>query len=549
MMARSHDTSCRRPREHAFSIIEVIVAVLVLAIVVVGATAMFGSSTRATSMARVHDKQTAVANEALAKLQADAGWALVCRRQQTPWNPNRADCNLNSWIQDQPHLRDIGVVRDSGGQVYRFSISAMATGVDLPADRRYPNDVDGVVPDMYRLRVTIAPNSELLTRFPKLQPTTLQQETNPTLRVQTGRLVINACVVVNQIDERVAPGDCSSGPASADVLPPAKLDTTNSSTIQNTCRGNSGITGSGQRDCTSYKCSEESIARPNPGLVSPCSSHAGWNGNVFAHPFSDDFTRMRIQPASGTVVLRAEDGTVYRKRLVNGTAVFSQPNDLPVGRYRVTLNVPGYLPWKSKSVPDDGMVGVEAGLTSRAVLMFRPRARSTVRVNVHSVDSSGPPWLQRFLPGYVKLSESGAIIQGGTERILLMPVPVGRIRSSEVPYVDVRLSTSTTQFVWRNVEPGLYSFQLTDPGFTAYKSVSNTAGFVYVFADGRPPYYGESSEPAEWVNGLCAKDVRAGWVAGGPIANPDTGEIWRPTPCDSPSGPGGASGAGGGGTS
>jgi hypothetical protein len=318
--------------------------------------------------------------------------------------------------------------------------------------------------------------------------------------------------------------------------------------MQNTCRGNSGLTGSGQRDCTSYKCSERSIASPNPGLVSPCSSHTGWNGNVFTHPFSDDFTRMRLVPANGTVVLRGDNGRTYRQRLVNGTATFTQPNDLPVGRYTVSLNIPGYRSWKSKSVPDEGIVGVEPGLTSRAVLMFRPNARSTVRVKVKSIDSSGPPWMQRILPGYVSIDRDGSIIQGGTERILLLPVPVGRILEKEVPFTDVRLSTSTTEFVFRNVEPGLYSFQLTDRSFTAYKTVSNTAGFVYVFADGRPPYYGEAASAPEFINGLCAKDVRAGWVAGGPIADPTTGTIWRPTPCDSPSGPPGASGGGGGGT-
>lgn len=532
-------------REQAFSIVEVIVSVVVLAVVVAAATSVFSSSTRATSVARVRDKQTAVANEVMAKMQADASWALECKARQNPFNPARPDCDLTTWMQSQPQLRGLGLVRENNGTVYRFRISAIATGVDLQADKLGPLDTDGVLPDLYRLRITIAPDADLARRYQHLKATTLQQETNPTIRVQTGRVTVNACLVLNQVDERAAAGDCTGASSAADLIPPGALDTTSRTTIRNTCQGITTRTGSDKRDCVPYKCAEEAIAQPNPGLLKPCAAHGGWSQKIFSYPWSGELTSMRLGPARGRVTLQEVRGTrTFSQPLRGGTAQF---RGLPVGSYRVVYSTPGYRQWKSKSVPSSNIVAVEAGLNSRAVLMFRPTARGRVNIKVRSVDSSGPPWMMRNLTGYVGITKDGRIVEGGTERLYLVPAPQGRLLQRDKPYADVVRSSSTTEFRFTNVEPGLYSFELSDTGYNSFKSVSNTAGFIYVFPNGTA-YYGESSQAPEYVNGLCATDVRDRWVAGGPIADPDTGVIWEPQPCTLPGGPSPPSGGGGGGT-
>lgn len=536
----------RRHDERGFSIIEVIVAVVVLAVVVGGATAVFGSSTSATSAARVRDKQTAVANEAMAKMQADASWALECRRRQTPFNPSQPDCDLTQWISTQPALRTIGQVVDADGSRMTFRVHAIATGVDLTADGRAPNDADGVVPDLYRLRVTIAPEGTLAQRYPRLKATTIQQETNPTIRVQTGRVTVNACLVTNQVDERAAAGDCTGSARSADLLPPGALDTSSSTRIRQTCVGTVSMSGSDQRDCTAYKCAEKAIASPNPGLVQPCAAHDGWDPSIFSGNWSEQFTSMMLAPASGSVVLRNRaDGRTWSKPLNSGTAQFT---DLPVGIYQVQFVPPGYRPWRSKSVPSSGDVAVEAGLNSRAVLMYRPVGRATVRVKVRTVDGSGPPWVARTLPGYVSLAPDGSIMQGGREEIRLVPVPQGRLLDADKPATMVVQSTSTTEFVFRNVEPGLYSFELSDPAYRSFKPLQHTAGFIYVFPNGSV-FTGFTSQLPEFVNGTCAKNVRDAWVANGPVRDPVSGQVWVPTPCDAPAGAAPPGGGGGGGTS
>lgn len=535
--------------EDGFSIVEVIVAALVLAFVVAGATAVFTSSTRSVSASRVHDRQTAVANEAMAQMQGDPSWAAYCRSRRNPFNAARPDCDLNPWLATRPAIRNMGNVTDATGERMEFHISAIATGVDLQADGLNGNDADGVRPDVYRLRITIVPDSGLVRRFGNLGPVTMQQETNPTSRVLTGRVTINACLVLNQIDERAAAGDCTGSAQAAPLVPPGGLDTSSRATTYRSCTGPVGSSGGDGRDCGAFKCSNFRLARPNPGLVTPCEQHSGWSQSIFSQPWAVNFTRMLLGPARGTVTLRRQtDG--YRKsvRLDSGTAHF---RDMPFGTYDVLFDVPGYERWRSKSVPSSGAVAVEPGLNSRAVLMYRPAATGRVDVRVRSVDASRPPWEIRNLTGYVKIDEWGRIIQGGRERIYLVPVPQGRLLRRDMPFIEVPVSSSTQWFRFTKVPPGLYSFELADENYVSFKHVQNTAGFIYVGTNGAT-YYGDrqrlQGRTPEFVNGLCARYVREGYLGRRHVNPDDPDQVWNPKPCSSPRGPGPSHGTGGGGT-
>ncbi|MCW2925608.1 MAG: hypothetical protein JWM98_3012, partial [Thermoleophilia bacterium] len=361
---RLHARTRRRSRREAgFSIVEVIIAAFILAIVIVGATAVAGGTSRTTGATKVRDHQTQVANQMLASLQADPSWATWCRARQTPWNPASPKCDLAPWLAANPTYASLGKTTEGGGAV-DFKVSAVATGIDLAADTEPGSngkDSDGVLPDIYRLSITIAPTSGLAARFQNLHAMTVQSELNPSIRVQTGRVTVDACEALNQIDERIPVGDCTTNQEAVDLLPPPSLDTTTPTTIKKTCDGpQRATTGTDDRDCAAYKCADPEISRmPDNGLKVDCDQYPGFAPPVGAEVF---FTRMVMQPVNGSVrLVNTRTGQSFGPLTFNSGRVTFR--DLPVGEYDVRASVSGSgRPWKSKSVPSTGKVSVEAGL-------------------------------------------------------------------------------------------------------------------------------------------------------------------------------------------
>ncbi len=542
------DPSTRSPlaTERGFSIVEVIIAALVLAVVMVGATAMFAGTTHTTASTKVRDKQTALANQMLAKLQGDPSWATWCRSR-----PNPSNCNLGTWMRNPARRYDrLGTLE--GGDI-KFVITAVATGTDLAADGTGAADEDGVRPDLYRLEVTIAPNGDTARRFTGIDPMIVRSEYNPSIRVQSGRVSVDACRAVNQVDERVAIGDCTGGPSASNLLPPPTLDTSSASAIRGTCDGPRNLLrGSDDRDCVAFKCADwEIAAMSSHGLDQECSTHPGWtrpsNWLPNGHSNGPYFTKMTTRPVTGSIRLRSvRTGRTYGPvGLVSGRAEF---RDLPVGEYEVLANVDGSSRlWRSKSVPSTQRVAVEAGLNSRAVLVFRPQATGRVVVPVRSLDGS-IPWDPRPLTGWVSIDKSGNVVQSNARvKLCLVPVPQGRLIGQEIPCGRFPQRSSTTEFTFTGVEPGLYAATISDGSYNSFLPISGTAGFLWVRPNGTTHQVNSTTAPFEYVQGLCAEYVRDTVV----------GDTWDPVndvrippvqPCDGPSGAAGPGGGGGGGT-
>ncbi|MCW2927683.1 MAG: hypothetical protein JWM86_1651 [Thermoleophilia bacterium] len=522
-------TPTRRQRESAFSIVEVIIAVVVLAVVIVGASAMFASSTKSTTVARVRDKQSSVANDVLSRLQSDSSWASWCRQRQPTFNPNSPSCPIEQWVAQQPTLRNIGTVTDAGGNRFAFQVRVTAVGIDLAADGRGPND-EGSLPDLYRLTAMVAPDSSLAARFPSLNARSIQQEVNPTNRVVTGRVTVSGCIVTNQVDERIAAGDCNGSGYAAPLQPPANFDANRPAS---SCSTPSFSDGGANRDCLAFKCANPQWANAVRGQ---CQAQGAWRSTSPR----DEFSSIRVVPAQGTVRLRRGGRTYGPYRLAAGTVTVK---NLPVGRYAIDMDVTNGSSrlWRSKSVPSSGQIAVEAGLNSRAVLMFRPAARGTVRIDIDGIDSS-IPWAPRTFDGYTEIDKWGNTINGGTDTVRLVPVPKGRLLWRDTASVTVQQTLSTRAFVFTDVEPGLYSYELADPTYTYFKQVTNTAGFIYVYPDGRV-YYGVGAVP-KWINGMCAQYVRLPYVG---ETRPDLGFTSPIGPCRSSTGNTPTGGGNGGG--
>lgn len=525
--------------ERAFSVVEVVIAALLIAVVIAGATAMFGGTQRSTSTTKVRDRQTTLANQVVTKLQADPSWATWCRTTSDPF-----DCNLQPWMASKGY-NSLGNITDASGSTLTFAIAVHARGTDLPADGLGSADKDGVRPDVYRLSVSIAPHSSLTSKFPGIKPYALQAEFNPSNRIETGRVTVDACYMTNQVDERIPIADCYGQTSITRQLPPPGLDTSSTGSIATSCRPPTGAVGSDNRDCVAYKCADSTIAT-TPALAAGCSSYPGWKPPTSLAVF---FTTVVMEPAKGSITLRdvKPPYTRYGPVALNrGRADFK---NLPIGEFDVVPSITGSNRlWRSKSVPSTQRVTVEAGINSRAVLVFRPKATSTVSVPVRSVDGS-VPWSPRNLTGWVSIDDNGAVRPPSTVpvEICLVPVPQGRLVSEDVPCGKFTQQASTTHFTFRNVEPGLYSAELSYDGYKRFLHMSGTAGYVWVTGTGVITKLNGSTAAFEHVNGLCAKNVRARHV--GKTRNPVTGSPIAPVkPCSSPGGTPPPGGGGGGGT-
>lgn len=529
----------RSRSEHAFSIVEIIIAALLLSVVIAAATAVFAGSSGAGATMRVKDRQTALSNQLLAKLQADPTWANWCHAQ-----PNKATCDVAPWLQQRGYDK-LGVLVDSSGTM-QFLVSATAHGIDLPTDGIGAKDTDGVYPDVYRIDVTVTPDAALAARHSGLRPMTISAELNPQVRMVSGRVTVDACRASNQIDERMPIADCYATANWADLLPPPTLDTSSNQSIGSRCNGpQSPSRGADDRDCAAFKCADTDIARMGPARGMSCESYPGWVPPSQWPNFVHTFSQVRLEPVNGTVRLRhRESGTVYGPRPFNqGRAEF---RGLPVGDYDVLPNVAGSdRLWQSKSVPSTRIVTVEAGINSRAVLVYRPQATGSITIPIRSVDAS-IPWYPAEYNGWAAIDKSGNLLPPSPPvEICLVPVPKGRVLQGEVPCQKFPRALSTTQFTFTGVEPGLYSAELSMGGYTSFLPLEGSAGFIWI-PDKGAPFHSMTGSKLEYVEGLCAEYVRAPYenATWDPV---NLRAISPPGPCNSPGGgvpPGGGGGGG-----
>lgn len=524
--------------ERGFSIIEVVIAALLLAVVIAAATAVFAGSTRTGATLRVKDRQTALANQLLAKLQADPTWATHCKTQANP-----DQCDVSPWI-EQRGYDQLGRITDASGTM-QFDVLATARGFDLPTDGTGEDDADGVRPDVYRITVTVGPSADLARRHSALRPVTIHAELNPQVRMVSGRVTVDACRAENQVDERMPIADCYAASSWTDLLPPPTLDMTTDQRIGRTCDGNGSSAGADDRDCVAFKCADSDIAAMGRGRGAACESYPGWTPPNQWPARVHEFSRVHLVPVEGSVQLRhIPTGDVYGPVTFNqGRAQFK---NLPVGDYQVLPNViGGDRRWRSKSVPSEDTVTVEAGLNSRAVLVYRPLATGAISIPVRSEDRS-IPWAPVPYEGWADINDYGALTDHAQPRkICLVPVPKGRLLMDEIPCIEVPRSTSTTSFEFTGVEPGLYSVELSNDDYTKFMSLDGTAGFMFIPASG-PPTYSLTGTEIEYVQGLCAKYVRQ--TVEGATWDPVNAKPISPVePCGSSGGSPPPGGSGGGG--
>lgn len=503
-------------RESGFGLIEILVAVILVTVALTAVVQAGTSTTVAASRASIRDAQSAILSSAEEKLRADSSWT-----------GTSLDCSsigrvvdLTGWLQTR--LRDELAPDSVRGTA--FTIQASAKAIDSPADSRCPDDADGIVPDYYDVQIFVAPDAVTAQRNPDAKPSTVRLQLDFSSRNSGGRLVVQACYVWPQADQRIATGSCSrTGSADVDLLPPTLVPKDVAGAI---------CSSSPSGDCTAWTCA-------NPALDALCS--AGQNGDT-------NFVAVRPIPSSGwsyTVV--GDDANTSTEPPRNGVLDddgYVEIDSMLPGRYKVTVTPPGGITrWDTHSVPQGGIATVEGGVRSRVVQMFRPAHRTgQLRIPIETTDISDPPWLQRT---YARCFSCGSHTYG------LVPAPLGRTSAQPLS----TFKNNDKEIVFPAVEPGLYAAKLVNAKATSYKALQQSLGFFFVPPGDDQPMMLPAQDMLITYN-VCRASARNAYVRrygkGTVIRNPaDPSEKWTVEPCPPPSsGSGGAPkpGGGGGGT-
>jgi hypothetical protein len=359
--------TCRRARaEGAFGMVEVVIAVLLMMTIASGVVLAMSSSVQLRGASKLQVSLTHTGQRMLEQLASDRSWMDAC---QAPRCAIAEEFNKA----DPRKLEDVDGFVDVIGPRAGIppSSESHAVPVDSPVDGVGTADEDGVIPDYYEILLVIRPEADVIARYPGTAESLTRRFTTAIDRngnILRGSLRVDACVVRNQVDERMSIDGCNETGTTNVMMdncplsPPASL-------------------ASFYQGCTSAWNWVSAI--PASGAVESPSP----------------FVKMqRVAPGSLTFsVEHVNTGKVTQSseaRVVNGTYVFE---NLESGSYHIrdlpaSINVGGitHPRWRTKEIPawhDDprnvnGSVGVQPGVKNQALVLFRvPRTGRGIQVN------------------------------------------------------------------------------------------------------------------------------------------------------------------------
>jgi type II secretory pathway pseudopilin PulG len=547
-------------REQGFSLVETIVAAVLLGVTVTSVVFVANATTRSNTKVRLADKQVAVLAGVSENVRSDSSWAaeqeIACEDIDQP-------IRLDGWLRDNLD-RELAEDPQTGAE---FRVSGFARPVDSPSDGACGSadgDEDGILPDYYDVTITTSLDNATKARFDGIEPIAQRFQMDLAKRMAGGRLTIQACYAWPQVDLRIPTSSCGDSAAieRVPIAPPTGAGTLSDGT--NACANDDERYAN---DCETWRCA-------NPALHGSCP--LGMSGR-------SDYVEVQLRPGAGwTWSLRPRGADDAEAPVASGTldsTGSAKVTNLKPGDYDVSIE-PGsdvpVVPWATHSIPLDGEVTVSSGRAARAIQMFRPARRNDdLRIPVFTVDQTWygarPPdeYTAPPLPGLVAPLS-------GPRYVRLVPFPFGRTGRG----ASTTINTGDTEAVFRNVEPGIYTLSLstsqTDDtqlhgtwgGHGTKRGIASNAGFLFVpptdndpiavpgtLPDGVTPVtrriefgYCRSNEFAFW--GVANKWVRfpPGTRPVG-IYNHGLGDYWEVSSCSNRVGGGGGPiGPGGGGS-
>ncbi|MCW2923064.1 MAG: hypothetical protein JWM98_468, partial [Thermoleophilia bacterium] len=332
-------TNQGRSRESAFTIVEVLVAALVITMVFAGAMYFVVGSGKGQQRTLVRQRMAAAADDIGQRVRADKDWLKQVPACKT------STCDLSSRFPVAP---------PKSGDA-KLTASVKVSPVDGRGDGVGAADADHIVPDFFRIQVTVSmAASEQAKWGHQSNFETVSTVDATALGRAVGSLVVQTCEVTNQVDERMSFAGCEGGggsrramekqPAPCSSLPPLTWAEwlNKRPVLPHGCNAAFDAADAKSHDLTSM--------------------HVASTGSV-------GFTLTRDGSDGGGSVARtsgdADSGSG------SGTYVFS---GLPAGSYKLTVSPgAGRELWKSHTIPSAGVASVQANQEARAMIVVRPK--------------------------------------------------------------------------------------------------------------------------------------------------------------------------------
>lgn len=227
----------RTSPHNGFTIVEVVIAMLIVFVVAAAIAANFGATTRAQLRTKAQQKQSSIAQGIIEELRSNSSWfhvtsdgMLNCPAVQSnsprPYgrsSDTRHSAGDSSGVCDlTPYLATLHGGDSSGGAqsaaghlvladsstVSNLSVdvTAWAIGIDSVADGTGGEDEDGIVPDLAQVTVVARPVEPTTVQ---LAPTTLTEMID-VRGARIGSIAISACAISVAV-ESVAINECTPG--------------------------------------------------------------------------------------------------------------------------------------------------------------------------------------------------------------------------------------------------------------------------------------------------------------------------------------------------
>lgn len=351
MPVTRHASQTNAHGERGFSVIEVVLAMVLLAAVVGGGVMAIQATNSLTQRAQTRTHFSTAAEAIYERMNSDRAWMKGCAAAGseclTGNMPGAKSAYLDKLVGDLRRDDRLGI---KTGDVDVF---IRASAIDDAADRQGKLDEDGIVPDHYDVHITLEmkAGTESSGRLGTIQPITMTRTIDTTSSAATGSLQVQICAAYNQVDERMSIVGCDQA-ATYDFLRMANCPTN----TKQLCKGLGSSTLDAKR-------------RLDPSRF------------VAVTPV-DTKVKFRLQHLTETGWKKSH---TYGQKSAPGTWLF---RSVPEGEVRIVLeDKPEDLQiWRSKNIPSITKAGelratVEARRRSRALVMLsRPdKGKFTVR--------------------------------------------------------------------------------------------------------------------------------------------------------------------------
>ncbi len=332
-----------RSREQAFTVVEIIIAVLLVTVVISGVTLALAGGAKLETKRDIKSRMVAATERVYEHIRSDKAWVKGCRRANATAAPKT--CNLTPVI-DAELLED-----DIFGDTFAFTASATATGVDSDGDGLRGADQDGNADDFFSVSITIGIPAADKARLGNPPDRKVSSIVHGSTNVDSGGVVVAFCSADNQIDERVQISGCETGGTYWTEMPACANDPACLPWALGSLQGIPGSLSAPTRMLG---------IRPVTGVTFSLQRVA--DGKPFDGPGT---------VSSGLAMTTAQDSSL-------GPGVYKFP-DLPTGSWRIVT--PSIYPgnrvdWPTHHVPSTKQATVERNRTARALVMLQDPAKS-----------------------------------------------------------------------------------------------------------------------------------------------------------------------------